>query len=947
MTLNSINTNIGAYYAQSNIGKASTMASSAIARLSSGNRIVQASDDVAAVSAGTSLRTNVTTLRMALINTSQGSSLLQVADGALSQITDILQRQKAISVQAGSGSLTSAERSFLNQEFQNLTQEIDRLAQQTNFNGVELLDGLLTKTVKATDVTSTATQSMGSISFTVNAATGETLILNGQTITVATAPAAGQVQLGVTIAETVENLATFLNASTNTALSSATYRANGNTLEIYSKAGGVQGQTYIIDGTGTWTDNVDAATINAPDAGSFITAFTANLGVANITDSAVGAASSTTVPFKNAGTLTVKIGATAGVIVATMDTGQSLQSIIQEINAGTGTHGVTAQIIGSSGAYNIALSHANPDLDNEATGTDGGDMTLTLSANFGTSAANAALAATAAANTVHVRQTGLGGGGATGLGAGDTVGIGTIGNNLVTSQTQTRSEIAIIFPTIAAASLATTLAPAPATPFQIQIGDPATANEFVTFSFTAQSASAAGPLEIAVGSTLEETIDNAVAKINSYSGFGSLNFDLNQLRARRDGQSLIIETISYGDARHLDLGGGIATVTDVNLANTPTGVSLTNNGTLDSGTTSGVSTAGVTNSAFVGTIQGFTATYTGTTDTVNLSVTVGGQTYTASAVDTTPTANTTVRFNSTTGGGFFDVELSANNGTAVSSQADADTVANRLNAAFSTLTFYQNRSVSSYQGVAPIVTNGTVTGALLGTTVKMQLADFTDVKINDIEVVAPSGSTTNGTITFTVNGEEFRSASNIGSELGAFQTYKFVSATDANRFIEFTTGSQGIEFDTAAKAASFESALETAFGVGTGAEALRFQVGATVSDTLSISIGGVTTDDLSIASLDVLTAANASAASTALDAAINIVTSVRAEVGALQSRFEFASANIESSIQNQDAARGVLLDTDIAAESTAFAQAQVKLQAGISVLAQANLLPQNLLKLIG
>jgi len=56
---------------------------------------------------------------------------------------------------------------------------------------------------------------------------------------------------------------------------------------------------------------------------------------------------------------------------------------------------------------------------------------------------------------------------------------------------------------------------------------------------------------------------------------------------------------------------------------------------------------------------------------------------------------------------------------------------------------------------------------------------------------------------------------------------------------------------------------------------------------------------------------------------------------------------VESSIQNQDAARGVLLDTDVAAESTSFATSQVQLQAGIAVLAQANLLPQNLLKLIG
>lgn len=139
--VNSINTNIAAYSAQGNIGRASDKAASSIARLSSGNRIVKASDDVAALSIGTSLRTGVTTLKTALLNASQGSSLLQVADGALSQISEILQRQKAIATQAGSGSLGASERGFLNQEFQNLSAEIDRIASTTNFNNVKLLSG--------------------------------------------------------------------------------------------------------------------------------------------------------------------------------------------------------------------------------------------------------------------------------------------------------------------------------------------------------------------------------------------------------------------------------------------------------------------------------------------------------------------------------------------------------------------------------------------------------------------------------------------------------------------------------------------------------------------------------------------------------------------------------------------------------------------------------------
>ncbi len=141
MALNSINTNISALSAQQNINSANRLTGGSIARLSSGDRIIRAADDVAGLSVGTALRTEVTTLRQALVNSNQANSLLQVADGALAQVTDILQRQKSIAVQAGSGSLTDTERGFLNQEFQALAQEIDRIVDSTNFNGVGLIGG--------------------------------------------------------------------------------------------------------------------------------------------------------------------------------------------------------------------------------------------------------------------------------------------------------------------------------------------------------------------------------------------------------------------------------------------------------------------------------------------------------------------------------------------------------------------------------------------------------------------------------------------------------------------------------------------------------------------------------------------------------------------------------------------------------------------------------------
>lgn len=156
---NSINTNIAAYYAQANISVASALAASSVSRLSSGNRIVLASDDAAALSIGTSLLTQVSALRTAQTNAAQGTSLLQVADGALAQIQNILQQQKSLALQAGSGSLTDTDRGFLNQQFQALSAQIDVLTSSTTFNGVKLVDGSLSgaNPIRSADDTTTAT----------------------------------------------------------------------------------------------------------------------------------------------------------------------------------------------------------------------------------------------------------------------------------------------------------------------------------------------------------------------------------------------------------------------------------------------------------------------------------------------------------------------------------------------------------------------------------------------------------------------------------------------------------------------------------------------------------------------------------------------------------------------------------------------------------------------
>ncbi|MEZ5862508.1 MAG: flagellin, partial [Geminicoccaceae bacterium] len=84
-------------------------ASSSLAKLSSGSRIVKASDDAASLAIGTKIKADVTALKQAQVNAGQASSLLQVADGGLSQTTDILMRMKALAVQAQSGSVSDNE----------------------------------------------------------------------------------------------------------------------------------------------------------------------------------------------------------------------------------------------------------------------------------------------------------------------------------------------------------------------------------------------------------------------------------------------------------------------------------------------------------------------------------------------------------------------------------------------------------------------------------------------------------------------------------------------------------------------------------------------------------------------------------------------------------------------------------------------------------------------
>ena len=140
MALNIIS-NFAANVATRNLARTDAQVTASLSKLSSGSRVVSAKDDAASLAIGSRLRAEVAALKQASVNAGQASSLLQIADGAFSTVSDILVRTKALAVQSASGQLSSTERTVLNAEFVALKNEIDRISNDTEFNGTALIKG--------------------------------------------------------------------------------------------------------------------------------------------------------------------------------------------------------------------------------------------------------------------------------------------------------------------------------------------------------------------------------------------------------------------------------------------------------------------------------------------------------------------------------------------------------------------------------------------------------------------------------------------------------------------------------------------------------------------------------------------------------------------------------------------------------------------------------------
>ncbi len=739
------------------------------ARLASGNRLIRAGDDVSALSQAVKLQSNITSLRQALQNTTQADSFLQVAYGGLSTISDILNDMKSLAVQSSSGSVTDSERAFLQLDFQNLSDEIDRIAENTAFNDIKLLNGSLSEENLLETPDSAATAAHADLAFSANIGANQTVIVNGVTFREGVDFAAGG-----SINASLNNLATAINNSTNTSVNNVFASANLGTLTLTDMGGGALGFTNRVNQAGS------------------------------------------TASFTTSGNVTAQ-----------------------------------ANVFSFGGGLNDGLTKNS---------------------------------------VVHVN--------------------GTVGDPLVNTLSQTPAQARLSF----------TGQPTNNQTFSVDNSN----GGMIAFRF--RTAIATPNTDVLIGATTEETVQNLIETMANYTGTD--RYGLDQLDFIRDGTDLIIRNKAPGNP--LDLNN-----VALNLAEASSNVVLDTT-TLNGGTNTGVNTFGITNKDFIGTISGFTTTYN-SADDITADVTVGAYAYRAEINDTTPASNTFVRFKSTTtGGGYFDVQLTSASGLAVSNQSDADIYAARLGAAFSTLSFSQNRYADSFNGV----------NNLIGATAEFQLGSFTNVDIDRIDVYAPPTSTTSAVLEMEVNGEIFRSNTNLGNSISEFETIELNSLTTSNK-ITLRMGDYQVDLSLQSLADAFEANLETSFGLGNGSGSVSFQFGASPENKLDVSIGAATTQKLfSGQTPDVASQTSATDAQPILDAALDEVTGLMAEVGALQSRTSYAANNLNNEIVYKDLARSALADTDVAFEATQLALSTVQAQSAIAVLAQTQALALDMVSLL-
>jgi flagellin len=383
--------NISAVYAENNLNQTQASLQNTLQQLSSGSRINSGADDAAGLSIANGLAANSSALTQSSSNASAGVGFLQVADGALSQVTNLLNRAVTLATEGGGGTLSSSQLSAANQEYQDILTQIGTIGSTTNYNGIQVFSGTnggVNSGVTLTDASKTVTS--GSIT-TGNNLTGS-IVLNdataGKTVSLDMATYSGLTTASTEVA-TLASLQSAVNTGMGAGLVTASYSAGvltftdstnnlthtGTLSQVTPITGGVN--IYTSDGTSTGSQNYGVtvgvltdASVGTSDSGS-----TAGTGISVTVAGATGTGGTTA----GAGAGTSLSGT---VLTSQADAEAALQTVTNAIGAVAYQRGqVGANINTLSAASNIASAEETNVMSaqNNITQTDYASATSNLS----------------------------------------------------------------------------------------------------------------------------------------------------------------------------------------------------------------------------------------------------------------------------------------------------------------------------------------------------------------------------------------------------------------------------------------------------------------------------------------------------------------------------------------------------------------------------------------
>ncbi len=364
-----INTNIQSLNAQRNLNTSQTSLATSLQRLSSGLRINSAKDDAAGLAIASRFTSQIRGLDQARRNANDGISLAQTAEGALSGAQDILQRMRELAVQSANETNSASDRAALQGEVSNLTAELDRIAQTTQFNGRNLLDGTFT-----------------SAQFQVGANANQTITATSNNFRTS---AYGSFRMGSLLEGDDTN-----NTARGDLVKGGT---ESNVTTTFGAATRITGTTFNVNGAIGTAAIGYTATSTAKDVAAAVNAKTGSTGVSasaktEIQMSVMDQGSSFSINVTSENTTAVTIAFTTGGTPGTNASGDQLSAAVTAFNDVAAKTGVTARL--DDAGTRIILNNAsgnNISLTNNA-GSTSFSLSSFTGANGGT--AIAAVAAT-------------------------------------------------------------------------------------------------------------------------------------------------------------------------------------------------------------------------------------------------------------------------------------------------------------------------------------------------------------------------------------------------------------------------------------------------------------------------------------------------------------------------------------------------------------------------